>query len=259
MIQVEDLAYQIEGYPILDGLSVVIQEGEIFSILGTSGCGKTTFLKCLGGLIQPTGGHIYVDGKDLVGLPEATLNQVRRHIGMVFQYAALFDSMTVGDNVAFPLRRFTNLQEAEIAERVRELLARVGLFQVEHLYPAELSGGMRKRVGLARALAQHPRILLYDEPSSGLDPVSAAQIDYLIQRLRDEFGVTSVIVSHHIQNVFNITDRAAMLHQGKFLTLGTPAELRASLDPVVQQFITGSVEGPLTEGFNLRAAASVRF
>lgn len=248
MIQVEDLVYRIEGRPILDGLSVTIQAGEIFSIMGTSGCGKTTFLKCLNGLVKPTSGHIYIDGQDLVGLPEAALNQVRRHIGMVFQYAALFDSMTVKDNVAFPLRRFTDLREGEIAERVRELLAQVGLVQIEHRYPAELSGGMRKRVGLARALAQNPRILLYDEPSSGLDPVSAAHIDHLIQRMREELGVTSVIVSHHIQNVFNITDRAAMLHQGKFLALGTPAELRASPDPVVQQFITGGIRGPLTEG-----------
>lgn len=248
MIQVEDLVYRIEGRPILDGLSVTIQAGEIFSIMGTSGCGKTTFLKCLNGLVKPTGGRIYIDGQDLVGLPEAALNQVRRHIGMVFQYAALFDSMTVKENVAFPLRRFTDLREGEIAERVRELLARVGLAQIEHLYPAELSGGMRKRVGLARALAQSPRLLLYDEPSSGLDPVSAAHIDHLIQRMREELGVTSVIVSHHIQNVFNITDRAAMLHQGKFLALGTPAELQASPDPVVQQFITGGITGPLTEG-----------
>jgi phospholipid/cholesterol/gamma-HCH transport system ATP-binding protein len=248
MIQVEDLVYRIRGRPILDGLSVTIQAGEIFSIMGPSGCGKTTFLKCLNGLVKPTSGHIYIDGQDLVGLPEAALNQLRRHIGMVFQYAALFDSMTVGDNVAFPLRRFTALREEEIAERVRELLARVGLSQIEHLYPAELSGGMRKRVGLARALAQSPRILLYDEPSSGLDPVGAAHIDHLIQRMREELGVTSVIVSHHIQNVFNITDRAAMLHQGRFLALGTPAELQASPDPVVQQFITAGIEGPLTEG-----------
>jgi phospholipid/cholesterol/gamma-HCH transport system ATP-binding protein len=161
----------------------------------------------------------------------------------VFQYAALFDSMTVADNVAFPLRRFTNLSEAEITERVRELLAQVGLYQVEHLYPAELSGGMRKRVGLARALAQSPRIILYDEPSSGLDPVSAASIDLLIRTMREELGVTSVIVSHHIQNVFKITDRAAMIHQGRVLALGTPAELQAAADPVVQQFITGGIEG----------------
>lgn len=248
MIQVEDLVYRIEGRPILEGLSVTIQAGEIFSIMGTSGCGKTTFLKCLNGLVKPTSGRIYIDGQDLVGLPEAALNQVRQHIGMVFQYAALFDAMTVKDNVAFPLRRFTALREREIEERVRELLAQVGLAQIEHLYPAELSGGMRKRVGLARALAQNPRILLYDEPSSGLDPVSAAHIDHLIQRLREELGVTSVIVSHHIQNVFKITDRAAMLHQGKFLALGTPAELQASPDAVVQQFITGGIRGPLTEG-----------
>jgi phospholipid/cholesterol/gamma-HCH transport system ATP-binding protein len=243
MIQVEDLVYRIEGRTILDGVSLVIPDAEIFSIMGTSGCGKTTFLKCLAGLVQPTGGHVYIDGIDLVGLSETKLNEVRRHLGFVFQYAALFDSMTVADNVAFPLRRFTNLSEAEITERVRELLAQVGLYQVEHLYPAELSGGMRKRVGLARALAQSPRIILYDEPSSGLDPVSAASIDLLIRTMREELGVTSVIVSHHIQNVFKITDRAAMIHQGRVLALGTPAELQAAADPVVQQFITGGIEG----------------
>jgi len=247
MIQVEDLVYRIEGRTILDGISLVIHDAEIFSIMGASGCGKTTFLKFLVGLVRPTSGRIYVDGTDLVGLSETALNEVRRHIGLVFQYAALFDSMTVADNVAFPLRRFTNLREAEIAERVRELLARVGLRHIEHLYPAELSGGMRKRVGLARALAQSPRIILYDEPSSGLDPVSAANIDHLICTMREELGVTSVIVSHHIQNVFSITDRAAMLHQGRLLALGTPVELQATEDPVVQQFITGGIAGPLTD------------
>ncbi|HIE52000.1 MAG TPA: ABC transporter ATP-binding protein [Armatimonadetes bacterium] len=247
VIQVEDLAYTVNGRPVLRGVSLSVQEGEIVSIMGPSGCGKTTFLKCLAGLLRPTRGHIYLEGRDIVGLSEEELNQVRRHLGLVFQYAALFDSLTVAENIAFPLRRFTRLSEAEIAARVREKLALVGLEGIENYMPAELSGGMRKRVGLARALAAEPRIILYDEPTSGLDPISAANIDALIVGMRDRLRVTSVIVSHHIQDIFRISDRVAMLHGGKFIALGTPAEMETSTDPVVQQFITASAEGPLTD------------
>ena len=245
MIRVEDLVYRFEERTVLNGISLTIGEAEIFSIMGTSGCGKTTFLKCLAGLLRPTSGSVFLDDLDLVPLPEKDLNQVRRDIGMVFQYAALFDSMTIAENVAFPLHRFTDYNEAEIAERVRELLSQVGLHQVEDMYPEELSGGMRKRVGLARAMAGTPRIILYDEPSSGLDPINAANIDRLILRTRDQFGVTSVIASHHIQNVFSISDRVTMFYQGQLLALGTPAELQETQNAVVRQFITGGAEGPL--------------
>jgi len=247
MIRVENLSYVVGPLTVLSGISFEVQEAEIFSFIGPSGCGKTTLLKCLGGLLRPTSGQIYLNGREITGLTETQLKEVRRDIGMVFQYAALFDSMTVGENIAFALERLTTLKGAEIQARVRENLAQVGLAGLEDRYPAQLSGGMRKRVGLARAIASQPRIMLYDEPSSGLDPVSAAGIDELIVQMRDRLGVTSVIVSHHLQNVFRITDRVALLHRGSLLALGSPRDLERSDHPIVRQFIEGRSHGPLTD------------
>lgn len=246
-LRVEALTYEVEGRRILEDIWLEVQRGEIFTVMGPSGCGKTTFLKTLIGLLRPVSGRIWILGHNIVGLPEEELNQVRRRMGFVFQYAALFDSLTVGENVAFGLRRLRGWDERRIQRRVREVLGMVGLSDCENLYPAQLSGGMRKRVGLARAIAHQPEIVLYDEPSSGLDPVSSANIDRLIVRMRDELGVTSVIVSHHVASVFRISDRLAMMHQGRLLMVGTPLEFRRAEDERIRQFLYGRAEGPLSE------------
>ncbi|NUP98502.1 MAG: ATP-binding cassette domain-containing protein [Armatimonadetes bacterium] len=257
MIGISNLVFRRGSQIILDHINLEVGSGEIVSVMGPSGCGKTTLLKCLAGLERPEEGRIVVDVErdeeppvDIVALPEDEMTEFRRNIGMVFQYAALFDSMTVRDNVAFPIHRFRpETTEQEVLEEVSSLLEMVGLEPTRDLNkkPAQLSGGMRKRVGLARALALRPNIILYDEPSSGLDPVSAAHIDRLIVEMRDRVGVTSVVVSHHVQNVLSTSDRIAMLLDGQVLVEGTPAQIRAHSDERVQQFITGSAEGPLTD------------
>ncbi|MBI5835091.1 MAG: ATP-binding cassette domain-containing protein [Armatimonadetes bacterium] len=258
MIKIRELRFLRGAQVVLDGISMTVAQGEIVSIIGPSGCGKTTLLKCLAGLERPTSGSILLDldgpggdpEVDLAVLSEADLNEVRREVGMVFQYAALFDSLSVRENIAFPMYRFRpDMREAEIDDEVARLLGLVGLDHTTtpRKMPAELSGGMRKRVGLARALALQPRVILYDEPSSGLDPISAASIDKLIVGMRDQVGVTSVVVSHHVPNVLRTSDRVAMLHGGQLITVSTPAELSASEDPRVRQFITGSSDGPLTD------------
>jgi len=214
--------------------------------MGMSGCGKTTFLHCLGGLLQPTSGQIWIGHDQICGMRETELNHVRERMGMVFQYAALFDSLSVFENVAFGLRRRKHMPLPEIREIVREKLAIVGLSGTEDLYPAELSGGMAKRVGLARAIAMSPQILLYDEPTSGLDPVVASVVDELIVKMRDELGVTSVVVSHNIKSILRIGDQVAMLHEGTVLAHGTPDEVTSCSDPIVRQFLEGSSHGPIT-------------
>ena len=213
--------------------------------MGLSGGGKTTFLKCCAGLIRPAGGEIYIGDTEIVRLGESQLNTVRRRIGMVFQYAALFDSMNVYENVAFGLRHHSDLTEAEIRRVVEEKLEAVGMPGTERLMPAELSGGMRKRIGLARALATNPEVLFYDEPTSGLDPVVATLIDELIVHVRDTLGVTSIIVSHTIPSILRISDRIAMLYGGRFIAVGSPDEIRHTADPVVRQFIEGRSDGPI--------------
>jgi len=244
-VRVRDLRYEISGRVILNGVSLEIAPGEIMAVMGLSGGGKTTFLKCCAGLIRPVAGEIYIGETEIVRLGESQLNTVRRRIGMVFQYAALFDSMNVYENVAFGLRHHSDLTEAEIRQVVAERLEAVGMSGTERLMPAELSGGMRKRIGLARALATNPEVLLYDEPTSGLDPVVGSLIDELIVRVRDTLGVTSVVVSHHIPSIFRTADRIAMLYGGRFETVGTPDEIRRSESPVVRQFIEGRSEGPI--------------
>jgi len=244
-IVIEDVHYAITGKQILDGVSCSVSKGAILSVMGMSGCGKTTLLHCLGGLLSPTSGQIYVDGDPIVGLRERELNDVRQKMGMVFQYAALFDSLTVYENVAFGLRRRRNLKEAEIQRIVKEKLAIAAVSGTELLYPSELSGGMAKRVGLARALAMEPEILLYDEPTSGLDPVVASVIDEQIMRTRDKLGVTSVVVSHNVSSVMRMSDLVAVLDKGRIRALGTPEAIRATVDPMVRQFIEGRTQGPI--------------
>lgn len=244
-VSVRHLRYEISGRTILNDVSLEIAPREIVAVMGLSGGGKTTFLKCCAGLTRPTAGEIYIGETEIVRLSESQLNSVRRRIGMVFQYAALFDSMTVYDNVAFGLRHQSDLSEAEIRRMVEEKLDAVGMLGTERLMPAELSGGMRKRIGLARALATNPEVVYYDEPTSGLDPVVASLIDELIVRVRDTVGVTSVVVSHTIPSIFRIADRIAMLYGGRFEVVSTPEEVRSSPNPVVRQFIEGRPDGPI--------------
>lgn len=244
-IRVKDIHYSVARKDVLRGINLEVEPGQTLCVMGMSGCGKTTLLHCVGGLIQPTGGEIWIGDDQIVGMRENELNQVRERMGMVFQYAALFDSLTVFENVAFGLRRRKHLPLPEIKEIVREKLDLVGLSGTEDLFPAELSGGMAKRVGLARAIAMSPQILLYDEPTSGLDPVVGTVVDELIMKMRDELGVTSIVVSHNITSIFRISDRVAMLHDGQVLAYGTPQELKSCDNPVVQQFIAGRSQGPI--------------
>jgi len=245
MIVVQDLNYKAGGKHILKNVNLTVYVGETLAIMGASGSGKTSLLKIIGGLIRPTSGHVYIGESDISRLSEDRLNRVRLVMGFVFQYAALFDSMTVAENVASGVRRHFNYSRQQIDRLVEEKLRIVGMEGTGHLLPEQLSGGMQKRVGLARALAMEPLILLYDEPTSGLDPVTTTGIDELTMHLRDAYGVTSVIVSHHIPSIFRVADRIAMIYQGEILAVGTPEEIQKSDNPVVQQFIRGSSQGPI--------------
>jgi len=238
-----DLGFTVDGRGVLRGVTLEVQAGEVLSVMGMSGSGKTTLLKCLARLHEPTEGRLEFDGVDITHLPEREMERIRLKIGMVFQYAALFDSLTVFDNVAFGLVHNTRRSRAEIAHIVERRLNEVDMADAANLMPAQLSGGMRKRIGLARALALEPTVLLYDEPTSGLDPVIARTIDDLILATRDRIGVTSVVVSHDVRSVFRISDRIAMIHQGELVAIGTPDEMRRSDHPIVRQFVGEAADG----------------
>jgi len=248
VITVRQLSYRIDGKTVLSDVNLHVRRGDTVSVMGVSGSGKTTLLKIVAGLIRPVAGQVFIDTADITELPEEELNRIRHRLGVVFQYGALFDSLTVYDNVAFALMRHTHLSRAEIDDIVEQKLALVGLPGAQNLMPAQLSGGMQKRVGLARAIAMNPEILFYDEPTSGLDPVMTTVIGDLIVDMRDKLGVTSVVVSHDIQNILRISDRIAMLHGGCIVAYGTPDEIRESTDDRVQQFIKGLAEGPIQPG-----------
>ncbi len=248
MITVRQLNYTIDSHSVLHDVNLRVQRGETVSIMGVSGSGKTTLLKIMAGLIRPTSGQVFIDLTDITRLSEEDLNRVRHRMGVVFQYGALFDSLTVYENVAFALIRHTHLSKAEIDDIVEEKLTLVGLPGTQNLYPSQLSGGMQKRVGMARAIAMNPEVLLYDEPTSGLDPVMTSVIDNLIKEMHDRLAVTSVVVSHALPSIFRISDRIAMLHEGTIITYGTPEEIRESPDPRVEQFIHGQAEGPIQPG-----------
>jgi phospholipid/cholesterol/gamma-HCH transport system ATP-binding protein len=228
---------------VLRGVDLDIERGKTNIIIGGSGQGKSVLMKHLMGLLKPDAGHIWVDGQDVVPLGDVEMGRVRRKFGMVFQYAALFDSMNVVENIAFPLLERYHLATAEVMDRVRDLLRRLDLADVagiEQKFPAELSGGQRKRVGLARALIDRPEILLYDEPTTGLDPVATKNVDEMIRRTADEFGVTSVVISHDMASTFRIGDRIAMLHAGTIVVNGTPEEVLRSRQPELREFIETS-------------------
>ncbi len=230
---------------VLKGCDLEVQEGESMVVIGGSGSGKTVLIRCIIGLIQPDEGKVYVDGSEITSLSERELNEIRKKFGMLFQGGALFDSLRIWENVGFGLRQHTRLSEEEIRKISSEKLRLVGLRDIEELMPSELSGGMRKRVSLARAIAMEPEILLYDEPTTGIDPIMADAINELIVQMREKLNVTSIAITHDMKSAYKIADRIAMLYQGKIIEVGTPEEIKNSSNLIVQQFIQGRSEGPI--------------
>lgn len=226
-------------------MNLEIKEGETITIIGGSGCGKSVLLKHIVGLLKPEVGEIEIDGQEITRLGMEELAEVQKKFGMLFQGAALFDSLTVGENISFGLRMLTDLDEKEIKRRVSEKLPLVGMEGIEQLMPAELSGGMKKRVALARAIAMNPKYILYDEPSTGLDPIIADVINNLILNLQEKLKITSIVVTHDMVTAYKVSDRIAMLYQGRIEEIGTPEEIKETKNSVVRQFITGSSEGPI--------------
>ena len=246
MIEIINLFKSFDGHSVLTGVNLTIRDGETMVIIGRSGGGKSVLLKHIIGLIQPDQGQVIVSGQELSHLKGTALSHLRLQFGMLFQGAALFDSLTVGENVAFPLREHTPLKEEQIRDRVRECLRLVGLKGIEEMKPAALSGGMRKRVGLARALAIRPQVILYDEPTTGIDPIMADAINKLIKELHDHLKATGIVVTHDMVSAYKIADRIAMLHKGKIIQVGTVEEIRSTTDPIVRQFICGLSDGSET-------------
>jgi len=247
VISIQNIHKSFGGKEVLKGLSIDVYRGESVVIVGGSGTGKSVMLKHIIGLMQPDSGHVYVEGHDLCCMKSYELNQIRKRFGMAFQEGALFDSMSVFENIAFPLRRHTKMTETEIQTRVEECLDQVHLIGVESKRPSELSGGMRRRVGFARAISLKPEILLFDEPTTGLDPVISDVIAELIREMDETLHTTTVSITHDMTVAFKIADRVAMLHRGHIIEQGTPEEFQASPNPIVRQFIEGRAWGPLTE------------
>ncbi len=247
MIEIKDVRKKFNDHLVLDNLSLNIQTGSTCVIIGRSGCGKSVLLKHIVGLLNPDKGKVSVDGKEVGALGEVELNLLRSKISMVFQSGALFDSMNVAENVGFSLIEHTHIGRKELLERVEESLCLVGLCGVGNLMPSELSGGMKKRVALARAICIKPEIILYDEPTTGVDPITADSINNLIRSLHDKLKVTSVVVTHDMKSAYQVADRIAMMYNGKIIFEGTAAEIQSSKDAVVHQFINGLSKGPITE------------
>ena len=231
LFEIRGLTKRFDGRTVLDGIQLDIHQGELITLIGRSGSGKSVLLKHLIGLIRPDAGAIVFDGKDVSNLKEREWVKVRQRIGMLFQESALFDSLTVEDNVAYGLREHRMMSEPEIEERVRESLERVSLPGIQQMWPADLSGGMRKRVALARAIAMRPQVVLYDEPTEGLDPINVTRVYRLLNSLRERLGVTTVVVTHNMHAAFQVSDRLAVLHEGKIIAVGTPSQVEA-LDDV---------------------------
>ena len=242
MIRLVDVHKAFGPKRVLDGFSLDVVEGETMVIIGYSGTGKSVAIKHIVGLLEPDSGEVWVDGLEVAGLPRRELYKLRARIGYVFQFAALFDSLTIGANVAMGLRKQNELTESEISTRVAEALDLVDLPNVSDRFPAELSGGMRKRVGIARAIALRPKYILYDEPTTGLDPVTSAVIDQLMLRMQRQLGVTSIVITHDMRSAYTVGTRIAMLYQGRVRRVGTVAETQNTTDPIVRQFIEGRAE-----------------
>jgi phospholipid/cholesterol/gamma-HCH transport system ATP-binding protein len=245
MIEIVDLHKSFGENRVLRGVNLTVERGETLVIIGRSGSGKSVLIKHLIGLIKPDRGKITVDGTEITSLNEDELRDIRRKFAILFQASALFDSLTVLQNVSFGLERYTDHSPEKRREIAIECLDMVGLRGVENLMPHELSGGMKKRVGLARAIAYHPEIILYDEPSTGIDPIRADAINDLIVRMKEELKVTSIVITHDMVSTYKVADRIAMLYQGKIIQTGTPDEIKGSESQVVQQFIHGYAEGPI--------------
>jgi len=243
MIEIKELYKSFGKQQVLKGVNLVINEGEVTAVIGRSGGGKSVLLKHIVGLLKPDSGSIFINGEDITKLKGAKLDKIRADIGVVFQGGALFDSMTVYDNVAFPLTEKTKLNKKEIHEKVMKALSDVGLQGMEYKYPAELSGGMRKRVALARALIGNPKTILFDEPTTGLDPILVRSIHNLIRNTQKLYGFTGLIISHEIPEIFEIADRVAMLHDGRIVEVGTPEEIQKSENLIVKNFIIGIDNG----------------
>ena len=248
MIEIKNLYKSLSGHGVLEDLNLRINTGESLAIIGRSGCGKSVLLKHMIGIMRPDSGKVIVDGVDITKVANKEMNKIRMDYGMLFQGAALFDSLNVLENIGFQLIEYTDMTMTEVKNRVAECLDMVGLYGVEEAKPAELSGGMKKRVGLARAISMYPKIILFDEPTTGLDPIMADIINDLIRYLHDKLKTTSVTVTHDMKSAYKIADRIAMLYKGKIIANGTPDEIENSEDPVVKQFITGNAKGPITFG-----------
>lgn len=248
-IKVEGLYKKFDKREVLHDINFDVREKEVFVIIGGSGSGKSTVIKHIIGLLKPTSGRVIIDDVDITTLKNNELIEFRKKIGYLFQEGALFDSLKVWENVGFYYLENTKMPLKEIRQLATQKLAMVGLKDIEDLYPSQLSGGMRKRVSLARAISYNPEIVLYDEPTSGLDPVTSAMIDRLILKLRDEIGVTSIVVTHDLESAFSIADRIMYIHRGKVVAIGTPQEIKNNPDPMVQQFINRLPEGPITQEF----------
>ena len=244
VIDVVNLSKSFGRKVVLDGVNLSVEEGESLVVLGGSGSGKTVLLRCIMGLLQPDSGHVEIEGRSIQDLDRDQLFEARKNVGMCFQMAALFDSMTVEENVGFSLMRHTKMTRGERADRVEECLNMVGLKGSQKLRPSELSGGMKRRVGFARAIALKPRILLFDEPTTGLDPVMTDVIGRIILDLKEELGVTSITITHDLKSAFEIADRIAILFRGKCLAVQKPEDFRNNQHPVIQQFLRGEAEGP---------------
>jgi phospholipid/cholesterol/gamma-HCH transport system ATP-binding protein len=244
-IAIESVSKRLGTKQVLRGVDLNVSPGESVAIIGRSGTGKSVLLKHVVGLMNPDAGTVRVEGIDVPSLGVKELLTLRKRMGMLFQGGALFDSLTVGENVGLPLREHTDMAETQIDLVVHEKLHLVGLEGSEDLRPSSLSGGMKKRAALARAIALNPKIMLYDEPTTGLDPITADLINRLIRRLQERLGITSIAVTHDMRSAYHIADRIAMLHEGRIHAIGTPAEIQSTTDPAVRQFIEGSAEGPL--------------
>lgn len=245
LVDIEDLHFNYDGRPVLEGINMKIPRGKVVAIMGGSGCGKTTLLRCIGGQLRPTGGRVRLDKHRVSEMSHNELYRIRRQMGMLFQFGALFTDMSVFDNVAFPIREHTDMSEEMIRDLVLMKLAAVGLRGAHRLMPGELSGGMARRVALARAVALDPMLIMYDEPFTGLDPIALGVIGQLIRKLNDALGATSIMVTHDVQESLLIVDYIYFISGGRIVAEGTPDDLRASRDPFVHQFVHAEVDGPV--------------